>query len=152
MKDFFSLKNTSRWWKERFITLMVIPERTRRVHKFIIPFFIIKFGVGFIFFMAVFLFIFSIDYLHVLGRVSENKKLKGENFKLRQELQQIKNKVESMESTVDRVRNYAKKLQILTGQPNEKTAWSGPGELNIEPEFNEGRSPALCLRSALEPQ
>ncbi len=95
---------------------MVIPERTRRVHKVVLPFFMLKFVVVLCSLGAVFLIIMGIDYIHVLGRIAENKQLKGENFKLRQEIQLIRNKVDSMETTIERVRNYAKKLQILTGQ------------------------------------
>ncbi len=95
---------------------MVIPERTRRVHKVVLPFFMLKFVVVLCSLGAVFLIIMGIDYVHVLGRIAENKQLKGENFRLRQEMQLIRNKVDSMETTIERVRNYAKKLQILTGQ------------------------------------
>lgn len=95
---------------------MVIPERTRRVHKLVLPFFLFKLSVVMVSLGAVFLLLIGVDYIHVLGRLSENKRLKGENFKLRQDLQLIRNKVESMETTVERVRNYAKKLQVLTGQ------------------------------------
>lgn len=95
---------------------MVIPERTRRVHKVVIPFFLLKLGIILFSLTSVFLVVIGVDYIHVLGRIAENKRLKGENFKLRQEMQLIRNKVDAMESTVERVRNYAKKLQILTGQ------------------------------------
>lgn len=110
---------------------MVIPERTRRVHKVVIPFFLVKLGVVLCSLSVVFLFMIGIDYIHVLGRMGENKALKGENFKLRQELQQVRNKVDSMESTIERVRNYAKKLQMLTGQGDKNSVdlpWGGPNE------------------------
>ncbi len=110
------MNSTKRWWRERFVTLMVIPERTRRVHKLILPFFALKLGVVLFSLGAVFILLIGVDYIHVLGQLAENKRLKGENFRLRQDLQLIRNKVDSMEATIERVRNYAKKLQILTGQ------------------------------------
>jgi murein DD-endopeptidase MepM/ murein hydrolase activator NlpD len=116
---------------------MVIPERTRRVHKVVIPFFFLKLTVVLISLCTVFLFVIGIDYIHVLGHMAENKRLKGENFKLRQEIQVIKNKVDSMESTVERVRNYAKKLQILTGQSGGRSHVelpSAPSEGDFERE------------------
>lgn len=112
---------SEKWWKERFVTLMVIPERTRKLHKVVLPFFLLKLGVVLFALSAVFLVLIGVDYVHVLGRLAENKKLKGENFKLRQDLQLIRNKVDSMEITMERIRNYAKKLQLLTGQ-SEKGA------------------------------
>jgi len=66
-----------------------------------------------------FLCVLALDYFQVLTQISENKRLKGENFKLRQDLQLIRNRVDSMESTIERVRNYARKLQLLTGDDKE---------------------------------
>ncbi len=109
-------KQSSRWWRDRFITLMVIPERTHRVHKLVVPFFLFRVGLILVSLATLFLCVVGIDYVNVLGRIGENKRLKGENFRLRQEMQVIKNKIESMEETIERVRNYAKKLQVLTGQ------------------------------------
>jgi murein DD-endopeptidase MepM/ murein hydrolase activator NlpD len=124
-----------RWWNERFITIMVIPERTREVHKLVVPFLLVKLGVILFSLMTVFLVIVGVDYFHVLGRMGENKALKGENFKLRQEIQTVRNKVDSMESTIERVRNYAKKLQILTGQGNGKNQLDMPmGPVETEPD------------------
>ncbi len=122
---------------------MVIPERTRRVHKVVIPFFVVKLGMVFISLFSILFVIFGLDYVHLLTRLAENKRLKGENFKLRQEIQLIKNKVDSMEATVERVRNYAKKLQILTGQGGQPL-----GELPKGPILNEefDRSPTGTSR------
>lgn len=114
---------------------MVIPERTREVHKVVVPLLLVKLGVVFFSLMTLFLGIIGVDYFHVLGRMGENKALKGENFKLRQEIQTVRNKVDSMEVTIERVRNYAKKLQILTGQGSGKNQPEMPmGPVETEPE------------------
>ncbi|NBX68028.1 MAG: M23 family metallopeptidase [Proteobacteria bacterium] len=114
---------------------MVIPERTRRVHKVVVPFLLVKLGVVLFSLMSVVLVVIGIDYFNVLGRLGENKALKGENFKLRQEIQTVKNKVDSLEVTIERVRNYAKKLQLLTGQGNSKGQAEMPvGPVDIEPD------------------
>lgn len=110
------IHRTRKWWRERFVTLMVIPERTRRVHKVVVPFFVLKLAIIVFSLGAVFMCLIGVDYIHVLGRLAENKRLKGENYRLRQDLQLIRNKVDSMEATIERVSNYAKKLQLLTGQ------------------------------------
>ena len=128
---------------------MVIPERTRRVHKVVVPFFLLKLGVILFSLSAVFLIIMGIDYVHVLGRMAENKRLKGENFKLRQEIQLVRNKVDAMEMTIERVRNYAKKLQILTGQSeragNEIPFGGGPEE-DVSREPATPSSPSSTLK------
>lgn len=129
---------------------MLIPERTRRVHKIILPFFAVKLFIILLSLGVFFVVLVGLDYVHVLGRISENKRLKGENFKLRQEIQLIKNKVDSMETTLDRVRNYAKKLQILTGQSGEM-----PGDLPSGPTLEDdlSRSPSSkpLMPELLEP-
>ncbi|MBM4302813.1 MAG: M23 family peptidase [Deltaproteobacteria bacterium] len=114
---------------------MIIPERTRGVQKIVVPFLLVKLGVVLFSLMTVFLVVVGVDYFHVLGRLGENKSLKGENFKLRQEIQTVRNKVDSMEATIERVRNYAKKLQILTGEGGGKNKLEMPtGPIDMEPE------------------
>lgn len=114
---------------------MIIPERTRDVQKIVVPFLLVKLGVVLFSLVTGFLIVVGIDYFHVLGRLGENKALKGENFKLRQEIQTVRNKVDSMEATIERVRNYAKKLQVLTGQGNPKNQLEMPvGPIDGEPE------------------
>jgi len=114
---------------------MVIPERTRQVHRLVVPFLLVKLAVVLFSLMTVVMVVIGVDYFHVLGRMGENKALKGENFKLRQEIQTVKNKVDSLEVTIERVRNYAKKLQLLTGQGSSKGQADMPvGPLDVEPE------------------
>ena len=135
--------------KDRSVTLMVIPEKSHRVHRVVVPVLWLRLGLVFISLTVIFLVVVGVDTLTALGDISENQKLKGENFKLRQEVQLVKNKVETMEGTLERMRNYAKKLQILMGQ-SEKL----PGELpqgpieEAEPEMpknKEGRKPTSYL-------
>ena len=114
---------------------MIIPERTRDVQKIVVPFLLVKLGVVLFSLMTLFLIVVGVDYFNVIGRLGENKALKGENFKLRQEIQTVRNKVDAMEATIDRVRNYAKKLQVLTGQGGSKNQLEMPvGPIDGEPE------------------
>ncbi|MCB9253348.1 MAG: M23 family metallopeptidase [Bdellovibrionaceae bacterium] len=139
-KSFFSDK--SLWLRDRFLTLMVIPERTRKVHKLVIPFFAIKLSVTLFSLAVISLMFVGIDYVRVLGQIAENKRLKGENFKLRQEVQLIRNKVDNMEFTIERVRNYAKKLQVLTGQTEKSSGGSKATRKRQEKQEEPEREPA----------
>jgi murein DD-endopeptidase MepM/ murein hydrolase activator NlpD len=107
---------------------MVVPERTRKVYRVAVPFFLVKLSAILVSLCVVFLVIIGMDYVHVLRGMAENKALKGENFKLRREIQLIRNKVDAMESTIERVRNYAKKLQLLTGQGDKEGGNTMPWE------------------------
>ncbi|MEZ4752453.1 MAG: hypothetical protein R3B54_18030 [Bdellovibrionota bacterium] len=85
-RSFFSDK--SLWLRDRFLTLMVIPERTRKVHKLVIPFFAIKLSVTLVSLAVISLMFVGIDYVRVLGQIAENKRLKA--TKLRREVQLIR--------------------------------------------------------------
>lgn len=135
-------KKKRNWWLGyRVITVMIIPERTRNVHRLAIPFFMIKLGIVLVSLVTLVGVLLAVDYVHILGRMAENKRLKGENFKLRQDLQLVRNKVETMEGTIERVRNYAKKLQLLTEQVVTTNAASPMGKSAV-PEKPPGRTPA----------
>jgi murein DD-endopeptidase MepM/ murein hydrolase activator NlpD len=131
---------------------MLIPERTRRVHKLVIPTFMLRIGGVFLSLASLLGVVLAVDYAHVLARLAENKRLKGENFKLRQEMQLIRNKIETMETTVERVRNYAKKLQILTGQDKRAdTELPMGGPDSLEPRLDVERRPAGVPRGRRAP-
>jgi len=132
-------------WGENSLTFMVIPGKNLGVRKFTVPTFLIKTVFFIVFLVASLLFLFTFDYLQLSSKIAENKRLRGENYKLRQDMQAIKNKVDSMETTLERMRNYAKKLQILTGQ--------GEKSFPSQPFSNEGefiRAPAGKKRSMLD--
>jgi murein DD-endopeptidase MepM/ murein hydrolase activator NlpD len=54
------------------------------------------------------------DYWRVMGEISENKQLKMENRRLRQQVQVFKNKVATIESTMERVKTFATRLRVIT--------------------------------------
>lgn len=118
--DMLKPKNT----KDGFLTLMAIPDKDEKVYKWVISVGALKrtFFVGAL--AGIFAIFIGWDYLKLQDRLSENKTLKTENLKLKQDLLEVRNKVQAMEATVERVRDYAKKLQVLSGEtekPNVKT-------------------------------
>jgi murein DD-endopeptidase MepM/ murein hydrolase activator NlpD len=54
------------------------------------------------------------DYWRVMGEISENRQLKMENRRLRQQVQVFKNKVATIESTMERVKTFATRLKVIT--------------------------------------
>ncbi|NDC25697.1 MAG: hypothetical protein EBZ49_16420, partial [Proteobacteria bacterium] len=130
------MKSFKRWTKEKLaqiagnetVTLVVIPESTQQVHKVVIPASALKVGLLIASLVLVFFVYVGIDYANLMWNLSENQTLKTENLKLRTDMLEIRNKVEMMESTIERVRDYAKKLQVLTGQPQKGSRsmpWDG---------------------------
>ncbi len=98
----------------KFYTIMVVPEKTSQVRRLIIPAWIVRTAaVGMAFTILLGLVMFY-DYWRVMGEISENKQLKMENRRLRQQVQVFKNKVATIESTMERVKTFATRLKVIT--------------------------------------
>ncbi|HRK01145.1 MAG TPA: M23 family metallopeptidase [Oligoflexia bacterium] len=98
----------------KFFTIMVVPEKTQKVRKIIIPHYVFHGMIIAIAFAAVLAVVMVLDYANVMNQISENKKLKVENRQLRQSVQVFKNKMFTIENTLDRVKTFATKLRIIT--------------------------------------
>ena len=100
--------------KNRFYTLLVIPEKTSKIRRFLLPGWIVK-GVTLSFFIVgVLVFIMFVDYWKVIDKIGENKELRLENRKLIQQVQIFKNKVSSIEDTIERIETFATRLKVIT--------------------------------------
>lgn len=98
----------------KFYTIMIVPEKTSQVRRMIIPAWIVRTAaVGMAFTILLGLVMFY-DYWRVMGEISENKQLKMENRRLRQQVQVFKNKVATIESTMERVKTFATRLKVIT--------------------------------------
>jgi murein DD-endopeptidase MepM/ murein hydrolase activator NlpD len=98
----------------RFYTILVVPEKTSQVRRFVIPSWLFRsaaIGTALISLVAV---VMVLDYCYVMGEVGENKQLKMENRRLRQQVQVFKNKMETIEGTMDRVKTFATRLKVIT--------------------------------------
>lgn len=98
----------------RFFTIMVIPEKSAQIKKLIVPAWILKGAVVAGVLAAVLIGIMSLDYWYVMSQISENHDLRIENRKLQQQLQVYSNKMETIESTLDRIQTFATRLKVIT--------------------------------------
>lgn len=99
---------------DKFFTLMVVPEKSDRIRKFTVPALYLKAFSGvaaLLCFLSIFLLF---DYLHVLGEVSENKKLRLENHVLKTDIQSAKVKLEALDQSVTRLKSFANKLRVIS--------------------------------------
>src|SRR5262249_51240742 len=55
-----------------------------------------------------------LDYWFVMNQIGENKELRMENRRLRQQVQVFKNKMTTIESTMERVKTFATRLKVIT--------------------------------------
>jgi murein DD-endopeptidase MepM/ murein hydrolase activator NlpD len=106
----FNKKNSN-----RFFTVMIIPEKTAVVRKFLIPSWLassLRFGGAI---LAVLIIVMIANYGYVMNEVSENNELRMENRRLRQQVQTFRNKMDTLNSNVERVKTLSTKLRVITG-------------------------------------
>ncbi len=103
---------------------MVVPEKSDKVRKFIIPNYIVKGTAVSIAFVLILAVIMVLDYANVMNQITENKKLHVENRQLRQAVQVFKDKMVTIESTMDRVKTFSTKLRIITNIEEAPTSIS----------------------------
>jgi murein DD-endopeptidase MepM/ murein hydrolase activator NlpD len=100
--------------KNRWYTVMVVPEKTQRVRRYIVPAWVFRgASVGFGIFVLVLAIMFT-NYWSVIGQISENRDLKLENRRLKQQVQVFENKIATIESTMERVKSFATRLKVIT--------------------------------------
>ncbi|HTL10880.1 MAG TPA: peptidoglycan DD-metalloendopeptidase family protein [Bdellovibrionota bacterium] len=98
----------------RYFTLMIIPEKTSKVRRLLIPSWLVRGALVLTGFAAVLGFIMMLDYGYVMNQIGENRELKLENRRLRQQVQVFNNKMRNVEDTMDRIRTFSTRLKIIT--------------------------------------
>ena len=102
------------YMSNRYYTLMVISENASKSKQWIIPAWAVKatvIALPIFLLIAVTLFL---DYRYVVNQVFENRELQSENRRLRQSVQLYKNRMESVESSLDRIENFSARLKMIT--------------------------------------
>lgn len=98
----------------RFFTVLVIPEKTTQVRRFVIPSWVLKSSaIGFAL-VVLLSIIMVLDYWFVMNQISENRELKLDNRRLRQQVQVFENKITTIEATMERVKTFTTRLKVIT--------------------------------------
>ncbi len=100
--------------KNRFYTLLLIPEKTSTVRKILLPSWVLRGSMIAGAFVLILSTIMVFDYWYVMSEIGENKDLKTENRKLKQQVQVFKNKMSTIESTLDRIKTFSTRLKVIT--------------------------------------
>lgn len=98
----------------RFYTILIVPEKTSQVKRIVIPGWLLRGTAVGLAFTLLTAFVMVADYWYVMNQIGENKQLKIENRRLRQQVQVFKNKITTIESTLDRVKTFATRLKVIT--------------------------------------
>lgn len=137
--------------KNRFFTLLLIPEKTSKVRRFVVPSWILKGSALAVLFLAVLSAIMLLDYWYVMDQLSENKKLKVENRRLRQQVQIFDNKMDAIEGTLDRVENFATRLRVITNLEDQAGLMDQLNAKTSPPSFLESASLNEKKKSSITP-
>lgn len=99
--------------KNKYFTLLIVPEKTSEVRRVVIPSWLLQsvaVGIAFCILVAG---VMVFDYWYVMSQIGENKQLRLENRKLRQQVQVFQNKMTTVENTLDRVKSFATRLKVI---------------------------------------
>lgn len=102
-----------------FYTILVIPEKTKQVKKFLLPSVYVRIGLLLGAVAAFFLAFMVYDYVNVMRQLSENKRLQTENRQLKQQMQAFTTKLQSVQDALERIQGYTTKLRIITNQAGD---------------------------------
>lgn len=98
----------------RFYTLLVIPENSARQRQYQIPAWAVR---ALLIVTPIFILIaitLFLDYRFVASQVYENRELQSENRRLRQNVQLYQNRLDSLESSLQRIENFEARLKMIT--------------------------------------
>jgi murein DD-endopeptidase MepM/ murein hydrolase activator NlpD len=98
----------------RYYTLMIIPERTSQVRRWLIPGWLVKAAAIAGVFLGAVAVIMLLDYWYVMSQISENKELRVENRKLRQQVQVFESRIGTVEDTMERIKTFSMRLKVIT--------------------------------------
>ena len=97
----------------RFYTVLIVPEKTSQVRRLVIPSWLLR-GAAVGMALTVLLGgVMMFDYWYVMSQIGENRQLKLENRRLRQQVQIFQNRIATVESTMDRVKTFATRLKVI---------------------------------------
>ncbi len=98
----------------RFYTVLVVPEKTDRVRRIVLPSWAVRGALIVLVIAGIFTAILMMDYWYVASQVGENKRLKSDNRRLRQQVQLYQNRLSTIESNLERIKTFSTRLKVIT--------------------------------------
>ncbi len=99
---------------DKFITIMVIPDRKNKAFKLVISSGHLKLVAAL---SAIVLIVISgvfVDYVGLLSQSIENKRLRAQNGELRSQFEVVQSKMGTIETTLERLKALTTKLKLIT--------------------------------------
>jgi murein DD-endopeptidase MepM/ murein hydrolase activator NlpD len=108
----------------RYYTILVVPEKTSQMKRFFIPSWVVKSSFLGLAILVLLTGIMLFDYFYVMSQIGENKELKIENHRLRQQVQIFQNKINTIETTMDRIKTFSTRLRVIMHLEEEEPTHS----------------------------
>jgi len=114
--------NPKEWMQNsRYYTLLIVPEKSSKVRKIVIPKIFLKIAIVGISLSTLGFAVMTLSYLTSKDHAAENTVLLVENRALREKIQLLNTRVASIDTTLDRVKNFVAKIKTITNySPNMK--------------------------------
>ncbi len=129
---------------------MMVTNTKGSTQKWVISAAWLKAGLSFVILSVVLVAACTVDYLGLLTQSIENKRLRAENLILKQQFQVVEGKLNSLESSLERVKGFVTKLKMITNVEQEDRSLKlaiGPlprvGQVGVE--NGEMREPAAMM-------
>lgn len=135
----------------RYYTLLIVPEKTSQVRKWVIPSWLVKSVAAGLAVTILVGIVMVLDYWFVMSQISENKQLKLENRRLKQQVQVFKNKMTTIENTMDRIKTFATRLKVITNIEDQSNLLQSLNSKLPDAESNIGTPTASTLPNPLTP-
>lgn len=97
-----------------FYTVMVVPANAAKARQFHIPTWAVRASLVILPILVLIGITLLLDYRFVANQVFENRELQAENRRLRQSVQLYQNRMESLESSLERIENFSARLKMIT--------------------------------------
>jgi murein DD-endopeptidase MepM/ murein hydrolase activator NlpD len=98
----------------RFYTIMIVPENAHKPRQFHIPAWTIRLSLILLPILILLGITILLDYRYIASQINENRELQTENRKLRQDVQFYQSRLDSMESSLERIENFSSRLKMIT--------------------------------------
>jgi murein DD-endopeptidase MepM/ murein hydrolase activator NlpD len=98
----------------RFYTIMIVPENAQKPRQIHVPAWLIRVTLILLPILILLAVTILLDYRYIASQVSENRDLQAENRKLRQDVQLYQSRLDSMESSLERIENFSSRLKMIT--------------------------------------
>jgi murein DD-endopeptidase MepM/ murein hydrolase activator NlpD len=105
--------------EKKNLTFFIVSNDAEKTFKFTLPIVWVKTSIIVLIIAILAVATASIDYVGLLVQTAENKRLKAENAQLSKQFQTIESQVSALESSLDRVKNFATKLKLITNIEGE---------------------------------